>query len=224
MNTTLLFAELLIIGLQGSLWIFLLVLNIFGYRWLQGLHSTGLSEWQAVLIALLLSFVYVLGIIIDRLADLIFSRQNKSIGEKIIPNAPFPVSVMRFTMGKDNEYLNRQFEYTRSRMRIARASSLNFGLSTILAATFILLRLQNLNSMEKWVCFFFVLLTGIFLTAATVYTWNKLMRTYFELVKSNYEFYISKQTPAATTLALSQVNTVEMVARTNSGDEHEMMD
>jgi len=221
MNTTLLFAELLIIGLQGSLWVFLLALNIFGYSWLQGLHSTGISEWQAVIIALLLSFVYVLGIVIDRLADVIFSGQNKRIQEKIIPNAPFPPSVMRFALGKDNEYLNRQFEYTRSRMRIARASSLNFGLSTVLTATFILYHLQNLNTMERWTCFFFVLITGLALTAATVYTWSKLMQTYFVLVKSNYELYISKQNAAATTLALSQVNAVEIGTKTNSGDEHE---
>lgn len=198
MNTTLLFAELLIIGLQTSLWTFLLVLNVFGNSWFQVLQSTGLYNWQAVIIILLLSIFYVLGIIIDRLADLVFSRWDRRIADKIIPHPPWPISVMRFELGRDNEYLNRQFEYTRSRMRIARASSLNFGASTILVMLLILTRLQSTSATERWEYFIFTSIIGVLLTVAAIYSWHKLTRTYFGLVKANYELYNAKQVESST--------------------------
>jgi hypothetical protein len=126
MNTTLIFAELLIIGLQASIWLFLVVLAIFGTNWIQGLATFGIADWQTVIVVVAISIVYVLGVIVDRLADLVFTRWDIKIREQTYPNAPLTLGVMRFQLGKDNEYLNRQFEYTRSRMRIARASSLIF--------------------------------------------------------------------------------------------------
>lgn len=194
MSTTLLFAELLIIGLQATIWLSLLIVNIWGYRWLSTIQAIGFSDWQTVIVVLALSFVYVLGIIIDRVADLFFSGWDKRIREKIIPNAPLPIAVMRFELGKDNEYLNRQFEYTRSRMRIARASSINFALIILLAILFVLNHLQGDPGQVGYLIF--LLVFGSFLVCATLYTWHKLERTYFELVKANYELYESK--PKAT--------------------------
>jgi|YNPNPStandDraft_1061719.scaffolds.fasta_scaffold104357_2 hypothetical protein len=196
MSTTLLFAELLIIGLQATIWLSLIVVNIWGYKWLSALQAVGLSDWQTVIVVLALSFVYVLGIIIDRVADLIFSGWDKRIREKIIPNAPLPIAVMRFELGKDNEYLNRQFEYTRSRMRIARASSVNFSLITLLAIQFVLLHLQGNPGQIGYLIFLSVF--GSFLVCTTLYSWYKLERTYFGLVRANYELYVSKPktTPA----------------------------
>jgi uncharacterized membrane protein YqaE (UPF0057 family) len=110
-NTTLLFAELLVIGFQVSIWFSLLALSIFGYTWLQVFLSSGFANWQALIVVVLLSVVYVLGIVFDRLADFVFSGWDRRIRNQIIPVAPMPVAVMRFELGKDNEYLNRQFEY-----------------------------------------------------------------------------------------------------------------
>ncbi len=190
MSTTLLFAELLIIGLQTTVWLSLLIMDIWGYKWLSALQTIGLSDWQTVIVVLALSFVYVLGITFDRFADLIFSRWDKRIRDKIIPNAPLPIAVMRFELGKDNEYLNRQFEYTRSRIRIARASSINFALTTLLAILFVLIHLQGNPGQIGYLIF--LLVFGGFLVCITLYTWHKLERTYFGLVKANYELYVSK--------------------------------
>jgi len=190
MSTTLLFAELLIIGLQATIWLSLLIVDIWGYKWLSAFQNIGLSDWQTVIVVLALSFIYVLGIIFDRVADLVFSGWDKRIRDKIIPNAPLPIAVMRFELGKDNEYLNRQFEYTRSRIRIARASAINFTLTTFLAILFILIHLKGNPAQVGYLIFLFVL--GSFLVGATIYTWHKLERTYFGLVKANYELYLSK--------------------------------
>ena len=39
MSTTLLFAELLIIGLQATIWILLLIVDIWGYQWLSAVAN-----------------------------------------------------------------------------------------------------------------------------------------------------------------------------------------
>jgi hypothetical protein len=53
MNTTLLFAELLIIGLQAGVWLFfLLFLSIFGLDWLQTLQATKLTGTLSVTLPL----------------------------------------------------------------------------------------------------------------------------------------------------------------------------
>jgi hypothetical protein len=186
MNTTLLFAELLIVGLHTGIWLFILTLCVFGYDWLLSLQFSAFSAWQTTIAILSLSIFYVLGIITDRLADRIFSRWEKRVRTKEIPNPPLPIAVMRYSVGKDNEYLNRLFEYTRTRMRIARASSVNFGLMTLFTLIFIVINGLNFGGKGIWVGFLFVLLLGTFLTLTAVSTWHKLTRTYFGIVKDMF--------------------------------------
>jgi hypothetical protein len=190
MNVTLLFAELVIIGIQVSLWLFCLILNIFGYDWLQRLQSLGLNNWQNIIVTFLLSLSYVLGIIFDRLSDRVFSKWEKRVKGEVFP---LPSIAVRFDLGKDNEYLNRQFEYMRSRMRIARASSINFGLTTIFVSLFILTRVQNLSRVEAWTYSSAIILLGALLTSAAIYAFDKSLRGFYRLLKVNYELHESKQ-------------------------------
>jgi hypothetical protein len=71
-------------------------------------------------------------------------------------------------------------------MRIARASSVNFGLTTLFGTLFILTRLENLNPAERWGYAVFALVAGIVLTGTAVYAWRALMSSYYKLVKTNY--------------------------------------
>lgn len=192
MNTTLIFAELLIIGLQASIWLFLLILGIFGTNWIQGLVTFGIADWQTVIVVVALSIVYVLGVIVDRLADFVFTGWDKKIRDRTYPNLPLTLGVMRFQLGKDNEYLNRQFEYTRSRMRIARASSLNFLLITVLGG-WLIYHLQFPSTAEKTKFIATLLLVGGSLSGSAIYAWNKLSETYIEQVKGNWEFLMSEK-------------------------------
>ncbi len=184
MSTTLLFVELLIAGIQVLIWFVLLILTVFGYEWTFTFPVQAMRDWQVLITAILLSFVYVLGILFDRLADLLFSKWDRAIGSKRFPDAPHAFSVVRFQISKDNEYLNHQFEYTRSRLRIARASSLNFAVTTILALTFVAARLQGVQDHSKLLIF--IAVTGISLTGLAIMTWYHLVRTYFGLIKANY--------------------------------------
>ncbi len=88
MSTTDLFVELIIIGIGGAIWLCLLIFGAFGYDWVP------LDETFA-LTALIpfLSVAYVLGIIIDRVADAIFERL-------------WVPSLLEKVYGKDKGYLN----------------------------------------------------------------------------------------------------------------------
>lgn len=67
MNTTSLFVELVVIGVGALAWVALLVLSVFGYDWVP------LDPLLAAAATVpLLSVVYVLGIVSDRVADLLF--------------------------------------------------------------------------------------------------------------------------------------------------------
>jgi hypothetical protein len=68
---------------------------------------------------------YTIGTLFDRLTNWIFHKWNERLKERDYPNPPLPIVAIRYLVAKDNEYLNRFFEYTRSRMRIARATALN---------------------------------------------------------------------------------------------------
>ena len=200
MSTTLIFAELLIIGLEVAIWLFILGIDIFGYQWLQGGQIPILNNWQTIFVTLFFSLIYVLGVIFDRIADTAFSRWNHQIRNKIIPqvknqiipsNIPAHVAVIRFEVGKENEALNHQFEYTRSRIRITRASSLNFVVITFLIAIFIVVYLQSNPVWWKYLCF--SLGIGITLTVASIFTWYRLTVAYLRFLKSSYDFETSKQ-------------------------------
>ena len=127
MTTTLLFVELLIIGIEVALWMVLLALAVFDFSWLKAVATAG---WEGVLTVLFLAICYTIGILFDRFADWFFSSVGRRLKERIIPNPPEPYIVMRFKAARGDEYLNRLFEYIRSRMRIARASAINLPLIT----------------------------------------------------------------------------------------------
>ena len=69
MNTTNLFVELIVIGAGATLWTLLLILSLFGYAWVP---FGGLLSLPALIP--ILSVIYVLGIVVDRLADALFEQ------------------------------------------------------------------------------------------------------------------------------------------------------
>jgi hypothetical protein len=184
MSTTLLFVELLIAGVQVVVWFSLLVFSVFGYEWVSNIQSQALSDWEVLVSITVLAFVYVLGILFDRLADLIFSKWDRKIAIEMFPHAPHTFAVIRFQISKGNDYLNHQFEYTRSRLRIARASALNFAITTVLAVIFIAVRLQGIP--DHVTLLVFASVTGSLLTVLAVITWYKLVHSYFGLIRANY--------------------------------------
>lgn len=128
MSTTDLFVELLIIGLGAAVWVLLLIFSIFGLSWLTFEQFTSLT----VLLPML-GFIYVLGIVTDRMADAVFDRYFK-----------LPLKRHYYPDDNDQDFRDRRYlylkggqlinliDYGRSRLRICRGWCFN-GVLIIIA-------------------------------------------------------------------------------------------
>jgi hypothetical protein len=189
MATTLLFAELLIIGMQVVVWLAILIVDVFGIEWLAGVPLQDVSVWQIPFLAVGFSVAYVLGILFDRIADSVFLPWDARLRKRILGNQAPSVGVARFELAKDNERLHTYFEYTRSRVRIARASALNIGLTAVLSMVLVLTRIPGLAATDRTSLAAFVAILGCVLVLSSVFAWQKLMVGYFTFVKTYQSRY-----------------------------------
>jgi hypothetical protein len=66
MVTTAVVAEIVVAGLQAAAWLTLVVLTVFGVDWI---HPSDVADWTALITLLVIATAYMLGVIVDRLAD-----------------------------------------------------------------------------------------------------------------------------------------------------------
>ncbi|MEW5735719.1 MAG: hypothetical protein AB1921_12745 [Thermodesulfobacteriota bacterium] len=186
MTTSMLFAELVIIGIQVIVWLGLLFIGYLGIpAWI-----VNLKDWQTVVAVLVLCIGYTLGILFDRISDRVFARWNNILKQRIIPNPDPSIGAMRYLIAEDNDHLNNFLEYTRSRMRISRASALNFPL----------IAFSTLYVIHKVYSSFFILpaivliiTLGTFLTILSLLSWHNITVTHLELISQMYNKTILKQ-------------------------------
>ncbi|MEK6373832.1 MAG: hypothetical protein AABO58_14180 [Acidobacteriota bacterium] len=126
MATTAIVAEILVIGLQAVIWIVLLAMSIGGVP----AARAGLKEWVPLITAFTLGFAYAFGIIIDRISDSLFTAGGASESW----------AEQRLAVLARGDKVTDFLEYIRSRLRIARASTLNFALITLFGALFLCVR------------------------------------------------------------------------------------
>ena len=182
MNTTLLFVEIFISGVQGLVWAALLALNLAGYQWLTNAKLPDFGGWSFLVSALIFSFAYSLGIVVDRTANALYSNWDKKIGARYFPSKDSVLKAVRFQV--ENENLNKALEYIRTRLRIARASSINFLLIMIFSIGLIS-KLDFLSSMEKWKYGGIVAVIGLLFVIAFVGSWYSLTKANYRLVLEN---------------------------------------
>ena len=122
MSTTSLFVELIVIGVGAGIWIVLAVFSLFG---IPGLSQVSFSRelWLTVLVPML-SIVYVLGIVIDRVADRILAPWSWAMQRQVF-GATEDYYRARTTVYLRSETLTDLYEYGRSRLRICRGWILN---------------------------------------------------------------------------------------------------
>ncbi len=130
MNTTALFAEILVVGLEAEGWIFLLVLAGLGTGWLADLDVLG--GWEALFTLLVLATAYVLGVLVDRSADTLFRWSEK---KPLKPRVDFPE--MRLEVMDRSEGMAKFLDYQRSRLRVARGTLLNLPFLVLGVALFL---------------------------------------------------------------------------------------
>ncbi len=121
MGTTSLFVELVVIGLGGFAWVALILFSIFGY---DEAKLTLLNSLPSAITTL--AFIYVLGIIIDRIANNLYRHfiLKKIIAKSSISKKEYD-QLMAFIIDKHEQWAER-ISYSRSRQRILRSWILNF--------------------------------------------------------------------------------------------------
>lgn len=114
MSTTSLFVELVVIGIGAALWVSLAIFSVFDYTWVPFDKAMSLPA-----IILGLSLIYVLGIVVDRLADRIFQLRNEPLCRKWFESSE-DYHRARTLIYIRSETLRDLFGYSRSRLRICR--------------------------------------------------------------------------------------------------------
>jgi len=182
MSTTGLFVELVVIGSGTAAWLYLLGASLVG------LELLATKDLSSVLLIPALAVVYVLGIVTDRIADWAFSRWDNSIRIRILDSIPKYRQARLLLYSLANERLCKLFDYNKSRIRIARAWTLNLLLCAITAPTFVCLRCDSLQPTGKTV---YSVTAFFLLTAAAVLTtwaWRILVVNDYSRLKEAAEY------------------------------------
>jgi len=134
-STTSLFVELVVIGIGAAIWVTLVILAFFGYEWVS--IDKALSLPAAIPI---LSVVYVLGIVSDRIIDILFDRLwGATLRLKEFPDTAVYHQARRTALTGSNAMADI-IEYSRSRLRICRGWSVHSLLIAIALVVFALTR------------------------------------------------------------------------------------
>ena len=174
MNTTSIFVELVIIGLHTFIWMGLLVLTFIGYQ------NLDLEKVFTLNLALpILAITYILGILVDRVSDMARTAQDMRLRSRYDFQRLPGFNSMRFYILSKSSNIYQQLEYTRSRLRIARASILNFAFTAIAAALFVWFQLGKTLAVEHRVMTCIAaMLAGALLTWISYEAWAALSNTY----------------------------------------------
>jgi hypothetical protein len=179
MTTTQLFAELLVIGIGGVLWLGLAIASVFGYRF-----DKGLPQVDPLLIIALAGVAYLLGIVTDRLAYSVFGGIEKKNQAAVLGKSGLPTGRMieRHILVSSDQ-LASQILYNRSRLRVCRAWILNFALITLVFTVWNL-RVRVLSA-SQWLP---LVMLGIVLGFLTAWTALTLSRDHYKNIGESYEF------------------------------------
>ncbi len=121
----------------------LALLSVFGTDWIE---LAEVKDFATLLTVVVLALAYVLGIIVDRLADTLLDHfEDTSLGESVKgamsknpPLAKHPsLATMRMTVMAASDGVTRFLDYQRSRWRIARATVLNLAIAGPVTALYL---------------------------------------------------------------------------------------
>ncbi len=146
METTAVFAEIIVIGIQACVWLALLVAWAFGADWID---LEGLKGWEALATIFAVAVAYTLGVVVDRVADFVddpvlrWTRNLAAwLGGKRATKGPAETSRARFRESRVRVLhavgaLAAFLEYQRSRQRIARGTLFNLPLILVFGHLFL---------------------------------------------------------------------------------------
>ncbi len=185
MSTTNLFVELVVIGVGAFVWVVLLVLSMFWYHWVP---IDRLLTPAAVIP--LLSIIYVLGIVSDRVADVLFAvLWARTLRGRRFTDIETYYAARRNILTK-SERLSELLEYGRSRLRICRGWVLNAFVILVSFNVFVWARLREWSGARGLSILVSALL--LILAAGCWYSWWSLSAAEYRKVKGQSEYLMSE--------------------------------
>lgn len=166
METTQLYIELIIIGLEASIWMCIFYINIVGNK-IMNIITNIVNNLGSSL--LLIGILYIIGVLVDRLADVIFQKTENNIRSKSGMKAKSSIIIW----GKNNQ--SDFANYARTRIRILRASIINIPLIMISVVWYTL-------EYYEWqtILVIYILSLGILFTYVAWHSFVKLVEIYYD--------------------------------------------
>lgn len=189
MGTTELFVELIVIGIGAVIWIVLGTFSIFGYTWIPNDELFSVST-----LIPFLSLVYIVGIVTDRIADVLFEAIWVPKLQKKYYSSSALARDDRRLIYSSNEFLANLIEYGRSRLRICRGWAFNGALIMIAANFFIATQVSGRDLQNK--LFIWVNLLVGFVAYFSWYSWYRLQDTQYRRLKDDAAFIREQEKPA----------------------------
>lgn len=166
METTQLYIELIIIGLEGVIWMCAFLADILGNK-ITSVLANILDNFSSSL--LLIGILYVVGVLVDRLADIIFQKKEDDIRIRSGLHAKSSIIVWK----KYNA--EKYAEYSRTRVRILRASILNLPMISI---SFILYVIKYLD--KSYMLVIYIIILGVLFTYISWKSYNLSLIRYYD--------------------------------------------
>jgi hypothetical protein len=177
------FVEILFTGLQASIWFALILIAIFGTSWLD---LNALKGWENLATLIVLAISYALGVMIDRVSDSLFSPLDHKLRKKIIPDKDAPVKEMRLFLISKDDGTSKLLEYTRSRLRTARSTTVNIFCLFIGLIAYRVMQQSSVFNMTT----VFLLAVSIVGMAISYYSWQRHTKTYYLRLAQAYRVVI----------------------------------
>ena len=181
MGTTELFVELIVIGIGAVIWIVLGTFSIFGYTWIPNDELFSVST-----LIPFLSLVYIVGIVTDRIADVLFEAIWVPKLQKKYYSSSALARDDRRLIYSSNEFLANLIEYGRSRLRICRGWAFN-GVLIMIAANFFIATQVSGRDLQNKLFIWVNLLVG-FVAYFSWYSWYRLQDTQYRRLKDDAAF------------------------------------
>jgi hypothetical protein len=182
MSTTNLFIELLIIGYMSCVWLAMLLAALFGPPPV-GVILNFLEKAQLLVVIVLTSFAYFLGVLVDRLADTALGRWDELIQNRVRqPNEPSILEMQASLFVQAPESVAR-FGYQQNRLRVVRAAVFNIGLLLISFLLFVILQPSHRPALTVgWA----IMVVGLIIWVATVFTYFRVTLSYWQRTRREY--------------------------------------
>ena len=168
MSTTTLVVEIVIIGVQVSLWFGCLVLT-FAWEWIAARNVAIEKDWINILLIVTFAIAYPLGIAVDRVADVFFrwwndrtSQSKKKKSARMSKVSAVKRDLQRMVIYMTENRGSALIDYPRSRLRIARATTINGLVIGVSIAVLVIAQSSRLgiDSPTQWVVAVLAVIVG----------------------------------------------------------------